>query len=237
MRQFGVRPDRELGQNFLIDSNILGVIERAAELRPQGDGRVLEIGGGWACSPSTSRSAPSTCTWSRSTSGCARRCSTRPTAHANVSVHWADAMTIDLAALTPAPTKVVANLPYGVAAGACCARSRSCHRSSCGWRWCSARSASGWRRAPGSAAYGAVGDRAARLRGARRQGDPPHACSIRCRTSTRCSSTCAVAGPRRMRVCARSWGRVRAPAQDARDLAGAERALGGLLARADAGGA
>ena len=32
MRQFGVRPKRDLGQNFLIDSNILGVIERAAEL-------------------------------------------------------------------------------------------------------------------------------------------------------------------------------------------------------------
>ena len=32
MRQFAVRPDRELGQNFLVDSNILGVIGRAAEL-------------------------------------------------------------------------------------------------------------------------------------------------------------------------------------------------------------
>ena len=36
--------------------------------------------------------------------------------HANVTVHWADAMTLDLAALYPAPEKVVANLPYGVAA-------------------------------------------------------------------------------------------------------------------------
>ena len=32
LREFGVRPNRELGQNFLIDSNILGVIERAAEV-------------------------------------------------------------------------------------------------------------------------------------------------------------------------------------------------------------
>ena len=37
---------------------------------------------------------------------------------ANVSLHWADAMTLDLGALAPAPTKVVANLPYGIAAGA-----------------------------------------------------------------------------------------------------------------------
>ena len=44
MRQFAVQPDRELGQNFLIDSNILGVIGRAAELEP--DDVVLEIGGG-----------------------------------------------------------------------------------------------------------------------------------------------------------------------------------------------
>jgi 16S rRNA (adenine1518-N6/adenine1519-N6)-dimethyltransferase len=38
-------------------------------------------------------------------------------AHANVTVHWADAMTLDLSALRPVPSKVVANLPYGVAAG------------------------------------------------------------------------------------------------------------------------
>ena len=44
MREFGVRPKRDLGQNFLVDSNILGVIERAAELDP--DDVVLEIGGG-----------------------------------------------------------------------------------------------------------------------------------------------------------------------------------------------
>ena len=32
IRRFGVRPDRELGQNFLIDSNILEVIGRAAAM-------------------------------------------------------------------------------------------------------------------------------------------------------------------------------------------------------------
>jgi 16S rRNA (adenine1518-N6/adenine1519-N6)-dimethyltransferase len=36
---------------------------------------------------------------------------------ANVSVHWGDAMKLDLGALQPAPAKLVANLPYGVAAG------------------------------------------------------------------------------------------------------------------------
>ncbi|MGI8558500.1 MAG: ribosomal RNA small subunit methyltransferase A, partial [Solirubrobacteraceae bacterium] len=36
----------------------------------------------------------------------------------NTRLHVADAMQLDLAALTPAPTKVVANLPYNIAAGA-----------------------------------------------------------------------------------------------------------------------
>ena len=34
LRQFDVRPNRELGQNFLIDDNLLRVIERAAERVP-----------------------------------------------------------------------------------------------------------------------------------------------------------------------------------------------------------
>ena len=116
MREFGVRPDRELGQNFLIDSNILGVIERAAEL--DREDVVLEIGGGLGVLSEylaelvghvhvveldeRLREALLDATGTRE----------------NVSVHWGDAMTIDLAALEPPPNKVVANLPYGIAAGA-----------------------------------------------------------------------------------------------------------------------
>ena len=44
MREHDVRPRRDLGQNFLVDSNILGVIERIAELGP--DDVALEVGGG-----------------------------------------------------------------------------------------------------------------------------------------------------------------------------------------------
>ncbi len=44
VKAFGIRPKRDLGQNFLIDSNLLDVIARAAELGP-GD-VVLEVGGG-----------------------------------------------------------------------------------------------------------------------------------------------------------------------------------------------
>ncbi len=35
----------------------------------------------------------------------------------NVSLWWGDAMRVDLSAMRPAPTKIVANLPYGIAAG------------------------------------------------------------------------------------------------------------------------
>ena len=41
---YGIRPNRKLGQNFLIDDNILRVIGDAAELEPSDV--VLEVGGG-----------------------------------------------------------------------------------------------------------------------------------------------------------------------------------------------
>ncbi|HWC28223.1 MAG TPA: 16S rRNA (adenine(1518)-N(6)/adenine(1519)-N(6))-dimethyltransferase RsmA [Solirubrobacteraceae bacterium] len=116
MRAFGVRPKRDLGQNFLIDSNILGVIARAARL--EADDVVLEIGGGLGVLSEylAERVAhvhvvevdralePALCD------------AIGP--FANVTLHIADAMKLDLRSLRPAPTKVVANLPYGIAAGA-----------------------------------------------------------------------------------------------------------------------
>ena len=82
LRQFGVRPKRDLGQNFLVDSNILGVIERAAELTP--DDVVLEVGGGLGRPQRAPRAARArTSTWSRSTRARARaaRRARRPSEH------------------------------------------------------------------------------------------------------------------------------------------------------------
>jgi 16S rRNA (adenine1518-N6/adenine1519-N6)-dimethyltransferase len=122
MRQFGIRPDRELGQNFLIDSNILGVIERAAELSPSplppgGGDVILEIGGGLGVlSEHLAMRAAHVHVVEIDTR--LREALLDATAkHENVSVHWEDAMAMDMGALSPVPTKVVANLPYGVAAG------------------------------------------------------------------------------------------------------------------------
>jgi 16S rRNA (adenine1518-N6/adenine1519-N6)-dimethyltransferase len=116
MRQFAIRPDRDLGQNFLIDSNILGVIERAAELEP-GD-VVLEIGGGLGVLSEHLAERAEHVHVVEIDKRLREALLDATEGHANVSVHWEDAMTMDLAALMPAPTKVVANLPYGVAAGA-----------------------------------------------------------------------------------------------------------------------
>jgi 16S rRNA (adenine1518-N6/adenine1519-N6)-dimethyltransferase len=116
MRRFGVRPDRELGQNFLIDSNILGVIDRAAEL--EREDVVLEIGGGLGVlSEHLAQRVAHVHVVELDRRLREALCdATDP--FSNVTVHWADAMTLDLASLAPAPTKVVANLPYGIAAGA-----------------------------------------------------------------------------------------------------------------------
>jgi 16S rRNA (adenine1518-N6/adenine1519-N6)-dimethyltransferase len=114
LREYAIRPNRELGQNFLIDDNILGVIDRAAELAA--DDVVLEVGGGLGVlseylaarvgyvhvvevdrtlePPLTEALAP----------------------FANAQLHMADAVGLDLATLDPPPAKIVANLPYGVAA-------------------------------------------------------------------------------------------------------------------------
>ena len=105
-------PKKSLGQHFLVDDNILGVIARLAELDT--DDVALEIGPGLGAL----------------TTVLAARCMhvhavelddrLEPQlreigAASNVSMHWGDALKLDLACLEPAPTKLVANLPYNVA--------------------------------------------------------------------------------------------------------------------------
>jgi len=116
LKQFGVRPDRELGQNFLIDSNILGVLARAAAL--DGEDVVLEIGGGLGVLSEYLAARVGHVHVIELDRRLEDALGDAVGSSENVSVHWGDVMTIDLAALSPQPTKVVANLPYGVAAGA-----------------------------------------------------------------------------------------------------------------------
>jgi 16S rRNA (adenine1518-N6/adenine1519-N6)-dimethyltransferase len=119
-----------LGQNFLADPNLLDAIVRDAEIDPVDV--VLEVGAGEGVL--TERLAAAT----------EQRCSLAPDSEAkekrsggfvhaveldrglepalaplaarpNVELHWGDAMKLDLAALEPAPTAMVANLPYSIA--------------------------------------------------------------------------------------------------------------------------
>ncbi|HEX5308723.1 MAG TPA: 16S rRNA (adenine(1518)-N(6)/adenine(1519)-N(6))-dimethyltransferase RsmA [Solirubrobacteraceae bacterium] len=109
------RVARELGQNFLADSNILGVIGREAALAE--DDVVLEVGGGEGAL--SAYLAPRVA-WLHVVELDERLrepLQARVGVFENASIHWADAMKLDLATLAPAPTKLVANLPYGVAAG------------------------------------------------------------------------------------------------------------------------
>ncbi|MBV9212351.1 MAG: ribosomal RNA small subunit methyltransferase A [Actinobacteria bacterium] len=114
LREFGVRPNRELGQSFLIDDNILRVIGRVAELGPSDV--VLEVGGGLgALSEYLAERAGHVhvVEVDRTLEPALRDALS---GHSNVSLHLEDAVRIDLDRLRPAPGKVVANLPYGVAA-------------------------------------------------------------------------------------------------------------------------
>jgi 16S rRNA (adenine1518-N6/adenine1519-N6)-dimethyltransferase len=104
-----VVPKKRLGQHFLVDDNILRVIERLAALSP--DDIVLEIGPG---------------------RGVLTRFLAERVAHVHAveidrslepelrdlphtELHWGDALALDLAGFEPTPRKLVSNLPYNVA--------------------------------------------------------------------------------------------------------------------------
>ncbi|MDX6412083.1 MAG: rRNA (adenine1518-N6/adenine1519-N6)-dimethyltransferase, partial [Gaiellaceae bacterium] len=102
-------PKKRLGQHFLVDENILGVIGRLADLQP--DDVVLEVGPG---------------------RGILTRYLAERVAHVHAveldrslephlsdvpktTLHWQDALALEATALEPPPGKLVANLPYNIA--------------------------------------------------------------------------------------------------------------------------
>ena len=154
MKAFGIRPNRELGQNFLIDSNLLDVIARAAELGP--DGRRAR----GRRRPRRALRAPRRARRARprrrarppARGGAARRPRPAPERHACTSPTRSSSTS---RALDPAPTKVVANLPYGVAATVILRTIEALPGvDDLGGDGAEARSASASPPRPGSAAYG-----------------------------------------------------------------------------------
>jgi 16S rRNA (adenine1518-N6/adenine1519-N6)-dimethyltransferase len=101
-----------LGQNFLADPNLLDAIVRDAALDP-GD-IVLEIGAGEGVL--SERLADAAAHLHAVEIDRGLEAALAPlAARLNVDLHWKDAMKLDFTALDPAPTAVVANLPYSVA--------------------------------------------------------------------------------------------------------------------------
>ncbi len=101
-----------LGQNFLADPNLLDAIVRDAELAP--DDAVLEVGAGEGVLSERLAIAGAylhTVEIDRGLEQALAPIAALP----NVDLHWGDAMKLDLAAFEPAPTAMVANLPYSVA--------------------------------------------------------------------------------------------------------------------------
>ena len=111
----GLDARRRLGQHFLLDENLTGRIARLAG--PLAGRQVIEVGPG-----------PGGLTRALLAAGCARvtaieldpraAAAARELAAAypgRLEVIEADALGLDLAALTPPPRRIVANLPYNVA--------------------------------------------------------------------------------------------------------------------------
>ncbi len=105
---------RELGQNFLVDRNILEVIVRLAEL--DRTDVVLEIGGGPGVLSERLAAAVAHVHVVEVDPRLEAGLRSVLAPFANASLHMGDALELDLAVLEPAPGKVVANLPYGIAA-------------------------------------------------------------------------------------------------------------------------
>jgi 16S rRNA (adenine1518-N6/adenine1519-N6)-dimethyltransferase len=112
LAEFGLIPKKDLGQNFLVDDNILGVILGQLECSP--DDVVLEIGAGLGV-------------LTRALACVARHVhafeidnSLEPALRAtlrgrvNVSLHFCDVLKASLEDLDPTPTLCASNLPYSV---------------------------------------------------------------------------------------------------------------------------
>jgi 16S rRNA (adenine1518-N6/adenine1519-N6)-dimethyltransferase len=116
--RLGIEPTKRLGQNFVHDANTVRRIARAAGLHP--DDVVVEVGPGLGSltlallpearhvhaveiDPRLAGALPSTVH------------THAPSLASRLSVVTADALAVRAAALDPAPTALVANLPYNVA--------------------------------------------------------------------------------------------------------------------------
>jgi 16S rRNA (adenine1518-N6/adenine1519-N6)-dimethyltransferase len=108
-----VTAKRELGQHFLVDENILGVIGRLADLGP--DDVVLEIGPGLGVLTAYLAQRVARVLAVEIDRSLEPRLAERLGGCDNVQLLFGDALALDLTDLDPPPRKLVANLPYNIA--------------------------------------------------------------------------------------------------------------------------
>ena len=108
-----VAPKKALGQHFLVDENILGVIGRLAELQP--DDVILEVGPGLGILTRYLAERTRLVHAIEIDRALAESLSTALVDHENVRLVFGDALRLDLSGLDPTPRKLVANLPYNIA--------------------------------------------------------------------------------------------------------------------------
>ncbi len=113
MSRLPVRPKHELGQHFLVDENILGVIGRLSEL--SSEDIVLEVGPGLGVLTGYLTGVAAHVHAVELDRSLEPELRARLGDRHNLELHFGDALAFDLAGLRPRPGKLVANLPYSIA--------------------------------------------------------------------------------------------------------------------------
>jgi len=108
-----VVPKKALGQHFLVDRNILGVVGRLAELDPSDV--VVEVGPGLGVLTSYLADRVQLVHAIELDHTLEAPLAEALEPYDNVLLSFADALAVDLTALEPEPTKLVSNLPYSIA--------------------------------------------------------------------------------------------------------------------------
>ncbi len=108
-----VAAKKALGQHFLVDANLLGVIDRLAAVSPAET--VLEIGPGLGILTRHLAERAALVHTVEIDTSLEPRLREALGSYDNVRLHWGDALRIDLTSLAPPPQALVANLPYNIA--------------------------------------------------------------------------------------------------------------------------
>jgi 16S rRNA (adenine1518-N6/adenine1519-N6)-dimethyltransferase len=108
-----VVPKKTLGQHFLVDENILGVIGRLSDVRATDV--VLEVGPGLGILTRYLADRVRLVHAVEIDRALEPVLHEALAGHENVQLVWGDALRLDIDALVPPPSKLVANLPYNVA--------------------------------------------------------------------------------------------------------------------------